>query len=130
MARQLGRWTRWLVAALVALGWGLPAALRTLAPPPYAAVGSDQGAWLGYVAGGQFWPVGRAASGQALDVTEIARQEARSPDSARPDLRPYENRFVTVQGHHSGEWVYEARVVRVAGGAESWLLRYAYGAWR
>lgn len=56
-----------------------------------------------------------SAPRDAMRLTSIQMQEARSPESGELGLRPYEGRLILVRGHASGEWLYSARLLRVFG---------------
>jgi hypothetical protein len=59
--------------------------------------------------------------------TTIAMQEARAPESAELDLRPYQGALVIIEGRDAGGWVYSAAVVqRIDQPLLALALRYAW----
>jgi len=50
-----------------------------------------------------------------MELTTIARQEARSPDSGAMDLRQYAGLVIMVEGIPDSGWLYEAHIVDSGG---------------
>ena len=71
---------------------------------------------LGHVTSAEFVDLNPYVEpGGALDLTTIAMQEARPPESAPLDLSAHEGHLLIVAGHDGGGWLYQASVERDLG---------------
>jgi hypothetical protein len=86
----------------------------------------DDDMFVGVVRNGRFEAVEPRTSSDSL--TEIAMQEARSPESGEIELSAYEGRAILVAGHDGGGWIYSARVVDEAGPLVTALVSRVFGA--
>ncbi len=69
--------------------------------------------FLGIVENGRF--ITLLPEKPSAELTTIQREEARSPESGRINLAPYEGGAVMVQGNDNGGWIYSASVIDHAG---------------
>lgn len=72
----------------------------------------DTDKYLGMVKNGEFlclWP--KRTSDIPLKLTKISMVAGMAPEGAKLDLSQYEGRAVMVQGHESGSWIYDARII-------------------
>lgn len=84
--------------------------------------------FLGLVQNGQFQPLRPDASAMgSVRLTSIAMSAAQSPESAALDLARYEGRVIMVRGHHSGGWVYSAKVIDQAGPILTEVAKRVFG---
>lgn len=68
--------------------------------------------FLGIVENGHFRPLEpKLLFGTFLKLTNISREEARSPESGALDLSEYEGATIMVQGDVDSDWLYWAQVI-------------------
>lgn len=124
--------TVWAILVLAALAflalWSITptATAQNLSDKPIEQVdGPTQ--ILGLVEDGAFYALAGGDSRAPLGLTSIARQEARSVESGALDLTAEEGRAIVVRGVPDGGWLYEARVLEVAGPLVSAEIRRFIG---
>lgn len=70
--------------------------------------------FLGIVSDKKFQPQDTSFDGSAR-LTRISMVAGTSPESDEIDLTQYEGKAIMVEGTPSGEWIFDAEVVDVAG---------------
>lgn len=87
----------------------------------------DTDKYLGVVKNREFlclWP--KRTSDVPLKLTKISMVAGMAPEGAKLDLPQYEGCAVMVQGHESGPWIYDARIIDNAGPILTTIVQHLF----